>query len=106
MLMKLVLEQHGIASLADNRTSGVRERSGARWLLPGDHSAAVDEGFKRMAVEARALSVNSYCLLAVFADCASSPDGFSSVPIKRLVEQEIKLDEGTRFQVIFWQLFS
>ena len=104
MLRKVFLEQHGIASLADNRTSGVRERSGARWLLPGDQSAAVDEGGERMAVEARALSVNNCCLLAVFSDCASSRDGFSSVPIKRLVEQEIKLDVGTRFPVFFFSV--
>ena len=72
MLRQFVLEEHGIASLADNRASGVRERSGARWLLPGDDSSAVDEGGVRVAVVARALSKNGCSLLAVFVDCAGS----------------------------------
>ena len=81
MLGKLVLDQHGIASLADNRAGGVRERSGARWLLPGDDSSAIDECGVRVAIVARALSKNGCSLLAVFVDCAGSTCEFALLSI-------------------------
>ena len=102
MLGKLVLEQHGVTSLANNRTSRLGESGGTRRLLPGDHTPAIDEGGERMSVVAKALTVNSSSLLAVFVDCACDPSGFSFVPIECLVEQKIELDRRTKFPVVLF----
>ena len=81
MLWEFVLRKHGKTSLAYHGARRMRERRGTRWLLPGDYSSAVDEGGERVAVVARALSVYSCCLLAVFVDCAGSTCEFALVPI-------------------------
>ena len=101
MLRQFVLEEHGIASLADNRTIGVRERRGARRLLPSDDTSAIDKGGVGMAIMARASSVYGGSLLAVLVDCAGSTGEFSFLSIWCLVEQEVELDGSPRLPVVF-----
>ena len=81
MLGKLVLEQQGVTSLAHHRASRMHESGSTRWLLPGNHTPAVNEGGEQVAVVARPLTINGSSLLAVFVYCTCNSSGFSFVPI-------------------------